>query len=385
MASSRSNSLSLLLFVSTIYVILHCTKSSDAVARTIKVPLISKVTPSVGSLGQPVINYFTQIALGTPSKTFNIQFDVGLGELFVPHFTYNFFKLNLHYNKGFQCKVSSSCIKSNKSYTLDYQNCRLEGKSYEDIMSLTNAYGPSIVSVSMRQRFLAIADASDARFKDLPVDGYFGLGPLAQSASSSTNILVGLQNAHFIDNLQFSLWLNPVLDSQQGGELVLGGVDQMRYQGQIYWHPLIAVNNQWTIGLQFVNLGGQTVGCFKHGCKAILSTGLNEVHGPREEVDKIYKLLNTSHQKSGLELIDCRRISSLPALTFTIDGIPYVMLPSNYVRKTADGSLFKDETCYVAILASDEAGKWVLGTNFIGAYYTVFDITYRQVGFATLW
>lgn len=382
MANLRSINASLLAPI--LYYFLGCIELSEAAARVIKVPLIAATTLGAGGLGQPVINYYAPIGLGNPEKKFNIQFDVNLGEFFVPHYSWNPFKINLHYNKGFQCAASKSCTRTNRSFTFDYQNCRLEGKLYEDVTAFTNAYGPGVVSVSIRQRFLGIADSSDARFKDLPVDGYLGLGPIVVSPSGSTNMIDSLRSANYIDNNQFSFWFNPVLDSNQGGELILGGVDQMRYQGQIYWHHLIGMHSQWTIGLQHVGIGSQAIGCFEHGCEASLSTGLSEIYGPRDEVNKIYQLLNTSHQQSGLELIDCRRISSLPVMTFTIDGIPYTLLPSNYIRKSGDGGIFKNETCYVAILASDRAGKWVLGTNFIKSYYTIFDMTYRQVGFATL-
>lgn len=359
-----------------------------AAARTIKIPLTRGTTQNAGTLGQPVINYYTPVNIGTPAKVFNIQFDVAFNELFVPHYTWSPFKINLHYGKGFQCKDSSTCVKSPHELSIEYQNCKLTGKRYEDVVMLQTGYGTSNVSYpySYRQTFLAIADASDARFKELPVDGYFGLGPLAQSSTGTGNILIGLQTNRLIDNLQFSMWFNPLLDSKQGGELILGGVDETRYQGQIYWHHMSAAHSQWALNLQYVSLGNQVVGCNGQQCQAVLSSAVNEVYGPRVDVQRIYSILNTSHQASGLELIDCRRISNLPILTFNIDGIPYSMLPSNYIRKTTDGIIFKSETCYVAILPTDSttSKQWILGTNFLGAYYSIYDMTYRQVGFASL-
>lgn len=372
----------------------------QAAARTIKIPLIRGTTQGAGTLGQPVISYYSPVNIGTPAKVFNVQFDVGFNDLFVPHYTWSPFKINLHYGKGYQCKVSSTCVKSPNELSVEYQHCKLTGKRYEDLLTLQTAYGsaaslnnqssasvgPSAYPTSMRQSFLAIADASDARFKQLPVDGFFGLGPLSQSGSGTVNILANLQVNRLIDNLQFSMWLNPLLDSKQGGELVLGGVDESRYQGQIYWHHLSAVHSQWVLNLQYISLGNQIVGCNGQQCQAVLSSAVNEVYGPRVDVQRIYSILNTSHQSSGLELIDCRRILNLPILTFSVDGIPYSMLPSNYVRKTTDGVIFKSETCYVAILPTDSSNskQWTLGTNFLGAYYSIYDMTYRQVGFASL-
>lgn len=347
---------------------------------------------TAGTLGQPVINYYTQINIGSPAKSFYIQFDTDLQDSFVPHYEWSPFKNNLHYGKGFQCKVSSTCKKTDHTVTIEYQHCKLTGKPYNDLLTLVDAQSSSQrYPVSLRQGFLAMSDASDARFKNLPVDGFFGLGPRIHS-STTPNLLVALHNAGYIDNLQFSYWINPVLDSRQGGELILGGVDVNRFQGKIYWHPISGLSTRWSIGLQQVILGHQTVSsCAASGpsrCEAVISSATNEIYGPKGDVDRIYGLLNTTRQPStGLELIDCRRLAKLPVLAMVIDGIPYTLLPSNYVRRMTTGSIFKTETCYVAILPNTDRSNtrtWTLGTNFLGSYYTIFDITYGQVGFATL-
>lgn len=370
------------------------TNQVQAAARLIRLPLQRSTTQGVGEFSQPLINYYTPIGIGTPPKPFNVQFDISLSELIVPHYSWNPFNRNLHYSNGFQCKVSSTCVKDDRSVSASYQNCKLTGKKYEDIFSFIDARQNSTIPVtnqthkpfSWKQNFLAISSASDGRFSSLPVDAFFGLSPANQSPNSVTNILLNLHQAGQIDNIQFSFWFNPVLDSVHGGELILGGVDPTRYQGQIYWHHLPSLSfNEWSMNLQYVSLGNQIVSCSGQQCKAVLSTGYSDIYGPAEDVKRIYNLLNTSHQSSGMELIDCRRIPNLPILTFNIDGIPYALLPSNYIRKTLDGVIFKSETCYVAILpSSGDSKQWILGTNFLGAYYAIFDLTYRQIGFAAL-
>lgn len=365
-----------------------------ASARLIRVPLQRATSQSAGQYGQPVVNYFSTVQVGTPPISFQIQFDLALQNHFVPHYSWNPFSTNLHYGRGFQCKSSSTCKKDERSVSVEYQNCQLTGKRYEDQMTLVGVLQANLsapASIHWRQNFLAISSASDARFSPLPVDGYFGLAPAPHSGASLKNLLVSLHEAKQIDNLQFSLWFNPVLDSPQGGELVLGGLDPTRYQGQIYWHHLAPLSyDHWLLNLQYVALGNQYVSCAgpaATGCQVRFSSGLSDIYGPREDVMRIYNLLNTSHQASGLQLIDCRRIAQLPTLTFAIDGIPYALLPSNYIRKTLDGKIFKKETCYVAILPAaggEGAREWLLGSNFLGAYYSIYDITYRQVGFAAL-
>lgn len=376
----------------------------DALARLIRVPLSRTITQGAGAYGQPVVSYHTLLSVGTPPKSFKIQFDIDTSESFVPHYSWNPFNRNLHYSDGFKCKSSSTCVRSNTEFTVEYQHVKLIGKRYEDVLSLSMVYlnettTPMANASSMltrqaptwRQNFLAIASASDSRFSSLPVDGFFGLGPAAKSHSGVQNMLACLHSANLIDNLQFSLWYNPTLDSMSGGEIMLGGVDVDRYHGQIYWHHLSAFSpHEWSLNLQSVSVGNQVIACAGPnlpvgGCTAKFSTGLSDIYGPREDVAKIYSLLNSTKSSSGLELIDCRRIQSLPYITFYIDGISYHLLPSNFIRKTIDGSIFKD-TCYVAILPNvDSAHKtWTLASPFLGAYYSIFDLTYRQIGFATV-
>lgn len=377
----------------------------DTAARLIKIPLTSQSTQGAGPLGQPVISYYAPLSIGNPPKLYQVQFDVNFGDSFVPHYewagsVWNPLKNYLHYDKGFKCKDSSSCEKTDQQFTVNYQDVRLKGKLYKDEFVFNTAFSYAINNASnanvaaprgvkVRQNFLAMSEANSGKFKPLPVDGFIGLPPQPQSAGSYVqNLLVSLLSAKQIDLLQFSIWFNPWLDQQPGGELVLGGIDPHRYQGQIYWHPLAdPLPNHWSVNLQFVQLGGQIMSCYQSGCKAYISTAVNELYGPRADVERIYSMLNTSRASSAtdaLHLVDCRRISGLPAITLSIDGVPYVLMPSNYVRKTTDGVIFKSETCYVAILPHDEPKQWILGTNFLGAYYSTFDVQNKQIGFASL-
>lgn len=384
-----------------IVVVLLLSQDAHSAGRIIRIPLGRLNTQGIGSLGQPVINYYAPIYIGTPAKSFSVQFDVGLNDIFVPHYNWNPFKTNLHYSNGYQCKVSSTCVKNNRQYVADYMGCQMTGKPYEDVIHFGSAYAQSapaanqtssqpvaLIPVNFRQNFLAVSDASDARFKDMPIDGFVGLGPQAVSpATTCKNLLVSLHDTNHIDNLQFSLWFNPVLDSNQGGELALGGADTNKYQGQIFWHRLSGVaGDRWALNLQQVVLGNAPIGCSPENCHATFSTMLNEVYGPRAEVQRIYNLLNTSRQESGIEQIDCRRLPNLPTLTFYMDGIPYALLPSNYIRKMDAGrGVSKKEVCYVAILPSEShTHEWILGINFLSAYYSIFDMTYKQIGFAAL-
>ena len=71
--------------------------------------------------------------------------------------------------------------------------------------------------------------------------------------------------------------------------------------------------------------------------------------------------------------IDCLKVDTAPNLTFVIDEAYYEIPPTVYIKKKADGPLFKSSTCYVALLPNPSAAKWLLGTNFLANFYSIFD------------
>lgn len=356
--------------------------SLDAAARTYTVPLRGEITEGVGRLGEPVISYYTQVGIGTPQKPFNVQFDTDFNDNFVPHYEWMPTKTDLHYKKGYSAQDSRTSKKIDTKYTIFYQQCNIQGKPYFDeiVVSLAN-----MSPLQFNQGFIAAKSIDKSYFKDLPVDGFFGLGPDSKSAASRqySSILTNLLDKKLIDNLQFSMWFNPMLDDYRGGELILGGVDTNRYSGQIYWQHMTS-SNEWAIKLDKVAVGANHIGCLNGNCKAVLKTGINNILGPKHEIDNIYRALNARVEK-GIPFVDCRYLNSMPQISFVFNGVQLAILPTNYVRKMKTGRIFKENTCYITFQASQGSqSEWVLGTSFLGAYYSIFDLTYKQVGFAAL-
>lgn len=391
-------------------------------------------------MAAPEISYFGALGVGSPPKMFNVVFDTGSSETWLPYYTWFPFANNIHYSVGYNCKESSTCQSTNRKFSHDYRNTRLSGETYDDIFTLyedlqeKDDAGLLISpSLSFRQNFLAIDDTSDEQFRYKPYDGVIGLAPVSQSSSGTRHILLSLQqeqhhannnninhnNNNNINNnmnipaplpnqdfnhgsvrpgqsnniysnnnnnnygyadLMFSLWFNPNQNSRHGGELMLGGVDENRFTGDIYFHKITSWFD-WQLSLNHVMLGSQMVSCHTTGCIVTLDTGANSVVGPREDVEAIYNDLQAQYQhESDLWLVDCSKRDNYPILTFKIDETPYALLPQHYIR------LFRYKesvVCYLAIKPWNNQNHWIFGTSFIGAYYTVFDFANRRVGFAT--
>lgn len=376
-------------------------------------------------LKEPKISYFGAIGIGTPAKMFNVVFDTGSSEIWLPYYNWFPFANNLHYSDGYSVKGSSTSISHGKKFTLDYRFTRLTGENYEDVLTLyedlqkDEAQVLPAAQLWFRQQFLGIEDASDEQFRYMPYDGAIGLAPVAQSSSGTRNILLSLLQEHQRHMMQtagtdlvpapvpyqqpppshqsysqagytpvqqrpdqpdlmFAFWINPNMNARYGGELMLGGLDENRFVGDIYFHKINSWFD-WQVALGYVQLGGRVVSC-QNGCNALLDTGANSVVGPRHDVEQIYQDLGAEYnQDAGIWLIDCQSIDQHPSLVFRLDDTPYTIYSRHYIKMFR---YHNNIVCYLAIKPWDRP-NWLLGTTFIGAYYTVFDFSNRRVGFAT--
>lgn len=375
-------------------------------------------------LSAPELSYFGAIGVGSPPKMFNVVFDTGSSEIWLPYYNWFIFANNLHYSDGYHCKSSSTCIAHERKFTLDYRHTRMSGETYEDLFTLyedMQKYDAPVIMVapqtSFGQNFLGITDTSDEQFRYKPYDGVIGLAPVAQSSSGTRNILLSLQQeqqrriqvqqvggnyqaqpggnympeagpgaAYYRPSsgqlnqadLVFAIWINPNQNSRYGGELMLGGVDENRFVGDIFFHRINSWFD-WQLPLTYVQLGSQIISC-SNGCNAIFDTGANSLVGPRQDIELIYQELQAQYERDAdLWTVDCARIDQYPSLVFRLDDTPYMIYSRHYIRMFR----YSDNVvCYLTIKPWDQP-NWVLGTSFIGAYYTVFDFSGRRIGFAT--
>lgn len=354
---------------------------------------------------EPQLSYYGSIRVGTPPKEFNVAFDTGTSEVWFPYYSRSPFGKNLHYSKGFDCTSSSTCVLSGEStYSFYYRGTKLAGKCYEDIFTAEVSHAAS--DIAFRQNFLAIEYANNDQFANKPYDGVIGLAPVVHSKSGIRNILLSLQRQHiyrvnrlhrmnnsFVNpgdwsaggaqqqgdfELMFSFYINSNPNSRYGGDLMIGGIDEERFTGRINFHQVID-HLDWKIGLTSVQLGDRVISC-TDSCTATFDTGANSLVGPKMDVGLIYSQLNATYRpEANIWTIDCKKLDSYPQLDFRFDSIPYVLYPGHYIRTfRLEGNL----VCYLAIKIWDRP-DWLMGTSFIGAYYSVFDFGNRRIGFAT--
>lgn len=357
-------------------------------AKSVRIALQKGTSMKAGHLGQPATNYFARTEFGTPPKPFNMLIDVNARESWLPQdLTMGWAHTKLNHRDGYRQKDSNTSIKQlDATYLIEYQGCALEGKAYRDVLSFKDVL-ESLLPVRFEQRFLAMFSASNDKFrKSFPsADGVLAFSPWPISETGSDMVCVAMNRANLTGGLVIGLELDSDLDSPQGGELTIGGLDALQLTGELRFHRL-AAQHSWEVSLQSVVLGANQIDACpgvnsrENSCTAVLSTTANDIMGPEAAIKPLLALLGVydtsdSFKSSALYKIDCDQERTAPNLTFVIDGAHYTVPAASYIKKRESGILFfKSTSCYVSLLATTSDHSWTLGTNFLSNYYTVLDM-----------
>lgn len=340
----------------------------------IRIPLNTILTLKKEPFTQPEIIHFTRVSIGTPEQEFKIRFDLSSNELFVPNLERHKLHQFLHYYLGFSCEESKTCTRLSVQNQILYEGYRFEGDLYDDYVHFPTRNNRTL---SYTQKFLGIRNAY-GNLEHIKVDGYFGLGTSLDTKNRQPGILKSLYQEREIDNLQFSFWFNMVGDVENGGELILGGIDNQRLVGDMIWHQS-ATKDHWSLKLKPVAVGANLVSCIETTCSAVLSTSVSDIYGPPDDVYRIYDLLGVN-LNYGLPFLNFTMVLKAPTITLMLDNVRYQFAPSSYISSSLYGY-------YVNIFPKSSGNienEWILGTSFLSAYYTAFDLTTNQIGFGTL-
>uniref|UniRef100_A0A8C9XU29 Pepsin A-like n=1 Tax=Sander lucioperca TaxID=283035 RepID=A0A8C9XU29_SANLU len=308
------------------------------------------------------MSYYGVISIGTPPQSFSVIFDTGSSNLWVPS-VYCSSQACQNHNK-FNPQQSSTFKWGSESLSIQYGTGSMTGRLAIDTVE--------VGGISVANQVFGISQTEAPFMAHMVADGILGLAFQSIASDNVVPVFDNMVSEGLVSQPMFSVYLSS--QSEQGSEVVFGGVDSSHYTGQISWIPLSSAT-YWQIAMDSVTINGQTVAC-SGGCQAIIDTGTSLIVGPTSDINNMNSGVGASIDQYGDATVNCQNIGNMPEVTFTLNGNAFTIPASAYVSQTYYG-------CNTGFGQGGSDQLWILGDVFIREYYAIFDSQNQQIGLAT--
>ena len=311
--------------------------------------------------------YYGEVTIGTPGQTFEVIFDTGSSNLWVPATNCT----NCGSKPKFNPTASSTYHANGEKFYIRYGSGPVSG-----FVGVDNVGVGSLTATGVE--FAEITDVSGlgAAFSVGKFDGIMGLAFETISVDHLPPVFVDLVKQGQVEEPVFGVYLSDASGSP--GELTLGGVDNTKFTGELSYVPLSS-ETYWEVALDTITINGASVTTTK---KAILDTGTSLLAGPTADVKAIAAKVGAKpfFLNPNEFTIDCSKIDSLPDIDITFGGQTFTLTGKDYVINV------ENVECLFGMTGIDipapNGPLWILGDVFLRKFYTVFDVGNQRLGFA---
>jgi hypothetical protein len=307
------------------------------------------------------MSYYGQLQVGTPPQAFNVVFDTGSSNLWIP--TKDAEETGCLAKDAYDHTASSTYVENCTSFAIQYGSGPVSGYWSEDMVTI-GGYALSNFS------FAEVTSASGLgnAYCQGPFDGICGMafGALADGSPTPFGALVASGQ---LSSSVFAFYLG----HESAGELVVGGVDSDHYTGE-FTKVSLAGDDYWRVELDGIKVGNASLK--SSAAYAIVDSGTSLIAGPSSDVKKIMKGIGAT-QEGSLWMISCSQLDATSSVSFTIGGKDFSLSASDMVVQKSQG------TCLLGFQGSDMGTPmWILGDVFMRKYYVKFDWCNSAIGIA---
>ena len=316
--------------------------------------------------------YFGVVEIGTPPQSFQVVYDTGSSDLWVPELGCTHCGLPFLAPKSkYDSSQSSSYQEDGEDFEIIYGSGSVRGFFSKESISLTKDI------VVENQDFAQVSDAGGlgTTYSLGKFDGVFGLAFSSISVGFRTTVFENAIRQNLVNQPIFAFYLGQ--ESGLPGELTFGGYDSSKFEGQLNYVKLDEVT-YWQITMDSIQVGSYQKVPSGNDMTAIVDSGTSFISGPKEEIDKIARAAGATANIMGEYTIDCDMIDNIPDIAIVIGGIEYTIPGSKTVIQAQGVCLF----AFLARYSPSVAPQWILGDVFMREYYTVFNYHDKTIGFA---
>jgi len=313
------------------------------------------------------VQYYGAVQIGTPPTTFQVLFDTGSSNLWVPSSTC---KNCAFWKRKYNPSASSTYVANGTEFEIEYGTGSMKGFVVHDVLT--------IGSLQCALDFALATYEPGQTFQVAKFDGILGLGWPSISVDGIIPPMQQLHMADLLDEYVFAFHLQR--RSRKRGLLTIGGYDKKKARS-VKWAPVIE-ENYWSVNMQKVLVGGTSV---TSTTWAIVDSGTSLIVGPKGDVETIARIMGANEFTSGMYSVSCS--TRLPNMEITLGS------QSQAFTLVIDGDDLKMKICIFSSQCECILGIagmdlpepfWILGDVLMRDFYTIFDIGNARVGFAKL-
>ncbi|KAF8122505.1 Asp-domain-containing protein [Boletus edulis] len=310
--------------------------------------------------------WYGSISVGTPAKSFTVDFDTGSSDLFLPGSGCD---SSCSGHAIWAPSSSSTSQDLGQSFSLAYgDGSTVSGEQYNDIVSIAGFSAPT--------QTLGAANTYSSGFESsqFPADGLMGMGFQSISDYNASPVFQSLISEGCVSDPVFSFKL-----SSSGAELYIGGSNSALFTGGFTYTP-VTRQAYWEVNMDNVKGNNKTI---LTNVDAIIDTGTTLIVGIPSDVLTLYKALGGKAAPlsvgQGFYTFPC---DSFPSISLTFGGKSFPIAASALnLGSVSSGS----SDCVSGLVGQDTGSSfWIVGDVFLQSVYTAFDVGNTRVGFAKL-
>ncbi|KAI9444474.1 acid protease [Lactarius indigo] len=319
--------------------------------------------------GDPLIDdsaqlWYGPITVGTPPVTYNVDFDTGSSDLFLPRSDCG---SSCSGHNLYNPKSSSTSSDFRQPFSLQYgDGSTVSGEQYIDTVTLAG------FKATGQRLGAATTYSSGFQSDQFPADGLLGMGYESISTYGASPVFQSLVSQGQVSRATqvFSFYF-----AESGSELYIGGTNQNLYKGS-FTYMRVTERGYWQGSFDGISVNGKTV---VHRQDAIIDTGTTLVIGDTVSVRAIYAQIPGSKDNGdGTWTIPCN-FNTPVSITFSRKA--FSISPSTFnLGPQSPGS----NDCVGGFGVIDGLSFWIIGDVFLQNVYTAFDLGNNRVGFASL-
>ncbi|KAG1822110.1 acid protease [Suillus variegatus] len=323
------------------------------------------------SVTNDVMLYTADIGVGNPATYYTVLVDTGSSNTWIGA------------NKAYEKTATSQ--ETGNTFCVAYGSGNVVGEEYTDTVTLNSDLVIDNQSIGVAFEYSGTNG----------LNGILGLGPvdLTQGTVSNTDkvatVTDNLYKQGTINSEVLGVFFAPASSDDSSGELTFGGYDASKITGDVSYVPITSTSpasGYWGID-QSISYGDTLI---LDETAGIVDTGTTLIYIASDAFDKYQSATGgTFDEATDLLKISSDQYDQLSSLYFTIGGVTYELTPNAQIWPRSLNTAIGGTTDGIYLVVSSTGSSSGSGDDFTNGYcflerfYSVFDTTNSQVGFAT--